>query len=77
VMGQLTNHLYPFNVIFIFGCAFLCIAAIFASQMPGQQKTKTKVNIRKGCRELISNKTFLIFMIITFTTIAPNLANNT
>ncbi|KXJ38735.1 MFS transporter [Bacillus spizizenii] len=77
VMGQVTNQLYPIHVIFIFGCAFLCIAAILASQMPGQQKTKTKVNIRKGFRELISNKTFLIFMIITFTTFAPNLANNT
>ncbi|MEC1692194.1 MFS transporter [Bacillus mojavensis] len=50
VMGQVTNQLYPIHVIFIFGCAFLCMAAILASQMPGQQKAKTKINIRKGFR---------------------------
>ncbi len=26
VMGQVTNQLYPIHVIFIFGCAFLCMA---------------------------------------------------
>nr|WGD91364.1 MFS transporter [Bacillus subtilis] len=44
-MGQVTNQLYPIHVIFIFGCAFLCIAAILASQMPGTSRKQKQRSI--------------------------------
>lgn len=76
-MGQVTDKLFPIHAIFLFGCAFLCIAAGLALRMPGQQKAKMKLNLRGGFSELMKNKTFPVFMIITFTIFAPNLANNT
>ncbi|WLR42098.1 MFS transporter [Bacillus carboniphilus] len=75
VMGKLSESIGP-SVIFYSLLITLTLASILALIAPSERQT-VKVEIIKGMRQLFSYKEYVLFLGVTFTIFAPNLANNT
>lgn len=74
VMGSLSDR---FGLTLIFYCyaIALILSGILAQGMPNESQ-QTKVEIKKGLKELIKIPRFLIFLLVTFLIYGPILANN-